>query len=205
MSTAEPNEGIGSFLFSVRKSLGSFAAETSIADYGSQAGWELDSWVAEVILPLCCAASGKVWLQRGLKLSVNNTFRDFFVCKKRSKAGHLKHSVVCGAWQRDQWEPWGTAVKCCTLSNGCLAFPSLGFTALMQSGDLHVLVWCCGILVHQGILVVTSDSPKQCFPPFCGIWLLNLCEDIDCPWCTGGWTQAERCRWRNNGLLALIS
>lgn len=92
------------------------------------------------------------------------------------------------------------------LSNGCLVFlNSLGFTALMQSGDLHVLVWCCGILVLQGILVVTSDSPKQCFPPFCGIWLLNLCEDIDCPWCTGGWTQAERCRWRNNGLFALIS
>lgn len=43
MSTAIPSEGIRSFLFSGRKLLVSFAAEASIADYGGQAGWELDS------------------------------------------------------------------------------------------------------------------------------------------------------------------
>lgn len=32
-------------------------------------------------------------------------------------------------------------------------------------------------------------APRQCFIPLCCIWLLDLCEDIDCPWCIGGWAQ----------------
>lgn len=56
-----------------------------------------------------------------------------------------------------------------------------------------MFMWYCAILVLQGSLVLTSENPKQCFPPFCGflIWFLDLCEDIVCPWYTGGWTQTE--------------
>lgn len=54
MSTADASEDIRSFLLSVREFKVSFAAEANVADYGSQAGWELDSRVAEAILPQCC-------------------------------------------------------------------------------------------------------------------------------------------------------
>lgn len=93
MSTAEPSEGIRSFLLSVRKLLVSLAAEASIADYGGLGGWEWDSGIAEVILPQCCDCTDSTAgresvlcslregvISEGTETSrVNNSFHDFFM------------------------------------------------------------------------------------------------------------------------------
>lgn len=188
----------------------SFAAETSVADSGGPAGWELDCRVAEAILPqcwdctdsmrpwrsLCCEASGKVWFHRGLKLSewmVLSVFNSW--CKKRSKADNLQHSVVCGAWQRDQWELWSTTVS---LSKG---HPEQGMHGISLAGvhspdavwGISSCWWCWGILVLQGSLMVTSESPKAVFSSF--LWYLAS----GFVWALMHWrldTSRTGCRWR---------
>ncbi|NXK89263.1 PLXC1 protein, partial [Formicarius rufipectus] len=77
------------------------------------------------------------------------------------------------------------------LGKGCLVFPSLGFTALVQLWEISRCL--CDPAVFQCFRApcwLPVRAPKQCFTPFCSILLLDLCEDTDCPCCAGGWTQA---------------
>lgn len=100
--------------------------------------------------------------------------------------------MVCDAWQRDQREPWSAAASCRTPEQG---MPGISLTGAHSPdaavGDLCVFVWYCFIPVLQGSLLVTSESPEALFYSFLYIWLLDLCEDIDCPWCAGDWAEAE--------------
>lgn len=79
------------------------------------------------------------------------------------------------------------------LSNGCLAFPLLEFTALMRSGGspcVCVILWYSGASGLPGpSLPVRTQSSVFFLSVVFGFWI--FCEGIDCPQCTGGWTQAE--------------
>lgn len=60
----------------MRKLVVSLAAEATIADYGGQAGWESDSWLAEVISPV-------LWLHWLHEAKAGYPVRDSALCSLR--------------------------------------------------------------------------------------------------------------------------
>lgn len=89
-------------------------------------------------------------------------------------------------------ERGGGALKRCTPGQGMAAISLMGLTTLMQLwGKSACLCHTVLFLCFRAPCWLPVRTPKQCFTPFCSIWLLDLCEDVDCPWCAGGWAQAE--------------
>lgn len=91
-------------------------------------------------------------------------------CKKRSKAGNLKHPWCVVPGKETSGSPEAPQ------HNAPLSIPLPGFTALMQSWGIPMCL--CGTVVFWCFRAPCPPSPsentKQCFPPFCGILLLDL-------------------------------